>query len=245
MKTSTRADPVFRLCGVTRQWQSHGVRFLLDIPQLDILPGERVALVGVSGSGKSTLLDLLAMALKPTRCDQFTFTNHACVMFDVAGAWLHGDQDALTRARRESMGYVLQSGGLLGFLSVRGNIELSRRICGQEDDGQVEMLAQRLGIEDQLAKFPAELSVGQRQRVAIARALAHDPQVIIADEPTAALDPVNAASLMQLFIELAQESGVTTVIASHDWARVEGLGFRILRNELRRDGEHVRSILAA
>jgi putative ABC transport system ATP-binding protein len=96
----------------------------------------------------------------------------------------------------------------------------------------VEPLAERLGITRHLDKLPRQLSVGERQRVAVARAMAHRPAVVIADEPTASLDPINADEIMKLFIRLADESGVTLIVATHDWERVERLGLRKLTFDL-------------
>ena len=130
---------------------------------------------------------------------------------------------------------MLQSGGLLGYLSVRANIELSRRLLGLADDGSVEHLARRLDIQDQLDKKPAALSVGQRQRVGCARALAHRPALLLADEPTAALDPINARQVLALFLEQVREQNACCVIATHDEAAAREAGLRVLRLDCRRE----------
>ena len=227
---------VFLLKNVTKHWAGEN-GFILTIPDLRIYRGEKVALVGFSGCGKSTLLDLMAMVLRPDRAAQFSFCPNQEKRLNVIDAWEHKDLDTLADARMHHMGYVLQTGGLLPFLSVRDNIGLSREGLGLPVREPVEEVARRLGIERHLDKFPAQLSVGERQRVAIARAMAHEPSVVIADEPTASLDPINADEIMRLFSNLADEFQVTLVVGTHDWDRVEERGFRRIRFELEKDTE--------
>jgi putative ABC transport system ATP-binding protein len=225
---------VFHLKSVTKHWAGeHG--FLLTIPDLRISRGEKVALVGFSGCGKSTLLDLMAMVLRPDKAVEFSFRPDQEERLNVIEAWEHKDLDKLADTRMHHMGYVLQTGGLLPFLSVRDNIGLSREGLGLPVKEAVEAVAGRLGIERHLDKFPVQLSVGERQRVAIARAMAHEPSVVIADEPTASLDPINAEEIMGLFSNLADEFQVTLVVGTHDWDRVEERGFRRIKFELEKD----------
>jgi putative ABC transport system ATP-binding protein len=132
----------------------------------------------------------------------------------------------------------------LPYLTVRQNIGLSCRLLGITTEHRVEAIAERLEIVAQLDKLPATLSIGERQRAAIARAVVHRPAIAIADEPTAALDPVNAAGVMQLFMELAEEVGCTTVIATHDIRRIDNLGLRQITPQLMagESARHVRAI---
>ena len=225
---------VFHLNSVTKHWAGE-YGFLLTVPELSICRGEKVALVGFSGCGKSTLLDLMAMVLRPDRAVDFSFRPGQEQTLNVIEAWDRKDLDVLADTRMHHMGYVLQTGGLLPFLSVRDNIGLSREGLGLPVKEAVEAVAGRLGIERHLDKFPAQLSVGERQRVAIARAMAHEPSVVIADEPTASLDPINAGEIMGLFSNLADEFQVTLVVGTHDWDRVEERGFRRVKFELERD----------
>jgi putative ABC transport system ATP-binding protein len=236
--TSTEVHPgeVFHLKKVTKHWAGdHG--FFLTVPELRINRGEKVALVGFSGCGKSTLLDLMAMVLRPDRAVEFSFRPGEEERLNVIEAWDRKDLDVLADTRMHHMGYVLQTGGLLPFLSVRDNIGLSREGLGLPVKEAVEAVAGRLGIERHLDKFPVQLSVGERQRVAIARAMAHEPSVVIADEPTASLDPINAEEIMGLFSNLADEFHVTLVVGTHDWDRVEERGFRRIKFELEKDAD--------
>jgi len=139
----------------------------------------------------------------------------------------------LSNLRKQYMGYVLQTGGLLPFLSVWDNINLSRKILSMPDDGTVKSLAKTLGIRRQLNKLPGSLSVGERQRVAIARALAHRPSIVLADEPTAAVDPLQARKIMNVFLGLAEELGTTVIVASHNTQFVVQLGMRPIRQIFR------------
>jgi putative ABC transport system ATP-binding protein len=225
---------VFCLEGVTKRWAGeHG--FILTVPTLTVYQGEKVALVGFSGCGKSTLLDLLAMVLRPDSATEFAFFARKDERLDVIKAWRHRDLNALASARMLHMGYVLQTGGLFPFLSVRDNIGLTRQGLGLPVQDAVEMVAERLDIGRHLEKLPGQLSVGERQRVAIARAMAHEPSVVIADEPTASLDPINAEEIMGMFTSLVDEYNVTLVVATHDWRRVDERGFRRVEFHLEQD----------
>jgi len=226
---------VFHLKGVTKAWKGDQ-GFVLTVPELTILRGDKLALVGFSGCGKSTLLDLLAMVLRPDSAAAFSFYTSGEARLDVHDAWRRKNLDLLARARMLHMGYVLQTGGLFPFLSVRDNIGLNRQGLGLPTHDAVEKLAGELGIARHLDKLPAQLSVGERQRVAIARAMAHQPSVVIADEPTASLDPIHAEEIMTLFTHLTSEQGVTLIMATHEWERVEKGGFRTLHFELEQDG---------
>jgi putative ABC transport system ATP-binding protein len=220
---------------------SAGATFELVVPSLSIARGEKLAVVGPSGCGKSTLLDCLSMIVRPESVAAFRFRTggEPSTEVDVASLLLNDDGARLAELRKRWIGYVLQTGGLLPFLSVRRNIEVNRRLLGLPDDGTVETVAERLGIARHLQKLPSALSVGERQRTAIARALAHRPAVIIADEPTAALDPRNAEIVMNAFVELAERFGVTLVVASHDVERVRSFGLRLVEPSVATDGASV------
>lgn len=207
-------------------------RYSLEVERLELNAGERFALVGPSGCGKSTLLDLLALVVAPEHADCFEFHGH-----NITPLWRNDQQDRLAALRRSYLGYVLQTGGLLGFLDVRSNIALPRQLLGLPDDGTVEGLAQQMGIHEQLSKRPAALSVGQRQRVSCARALAHGPALILADEPTAALDPLNAERVMHSLLAQASLQGACGLIATHDETLASRCGLERLGFALRRDAD--------
>lgn len=223
---------MIRLDGVRKTRGQGAQRYSLQVDRLHLAVGERVALVGPSGCGKSTLLDLLALVLAPDAAEGFVLGGE-----DVAGLWRGRQLDRLASWRSRHLGYVLQAGGLLGFLDVRGNIRLPRQLLGLGDDGSVERLAEALDVHDQLSKKPAALSLGQRQRVSCARALAHAPTLLLADEPTAALDPVNAERVMQLLLSEAEARQVTCVVATHDEALARQAGLTVLRMACRREAD--------
>ncbi len=207
---------VLRLEAVTRRHGAGNGAFRVEVGRLAVAAGECVALTGPSGSGKSTLLDLLGLIAAPESAERFTLTA-AGESLDVAGLWARRDRDALADARGSGIGYVLQTGGLLPFLTVRENIALSCRLNRQDSARRVATLARVLGVDRLLDRKPRALSIGERQRVAIARALAHGPSLILADEPTASLDPANAERVMALLLEVTRHMKVAAVVASHDW----------------------------
>lgn len=208
-------------------------RYIFVAPALSLQRGARYSLFGPSGSGKSTALDLMSMILRPDRAELFTLHTTSGTI-DAANAWCRGNVDALARARAESLGYVLQTGGLMPFLSIRDNILLPRTIKGLPGDGPLEELTEQLGIAHLLKKPAGSVSVGERQRTSIARALIHEPELVLADEPTAALDPCTADDVMRLLVSLSQMRGVTLLVASHDWDRMRAWQFTELRIDVQR-----------
>jgi putative ABC transport system ATP-binding protein len=234
---------VFALHHVQKSYSAGGTQFELLISTLEVARGAKLAIIGESGSGKSTLLELLAMILMPTRSQEFAFRPLADgEPSDVAAIWEDGRVDLLGELRSRHIGYVLQHGGLLPYLSVRENIELPRRLLELPVDDTADDLARKLGIEQQLEKRPAELSVGQRQRTAIARALAHNPPIVIADEPTAAIDPLNAEKIVGLLTELAEARGVTLILATHAQDLVRRTGFTLVPLAIRAMDEHTMAV---
>lgn len=202
--------------------------FTLMIDALSLSRGEAVAITGPSGCGKSTLLDVVGLVLRPLQTGRFRVDE-----VDVAALWQANRQDLLARHRATAIGYILQTGGLLPFLNVRDNIALSRRLLGLPDDPADESrLIETLGLAALLPLKPAALSIGERQRVAIARALAHRPLLVLADEPTAALDPVQADQVMQLLLDLAAERGLGLMVVSHDWDMLARFGLRRIQAQV-------------
>jgi putative ABC transport system ATP-binding protein len=220
---------IYRLKNVVKTHiTAEGIGFRLVVPSLEIKEQEAIALVGSSGSGKSTLLDMLALLQAPDRAALFEFSPPGANTTDIDEIWARQNLNKLANFRRAYIGYVLQTGGLLPYLSVRENIELPRRLLQLPEDDSAQIIAKALEINRQLDKLPAQLSAGERQRVAFARALAHQPKIIIADEPTSSLDPITARKVMAAVMELIKDMGVTMVTASHDWAHVYKLDFRSL-----------------
>lgn len=220
---------------VCKEREKGGNRFVLTVPSFVIQPGEFIAIVGASGCGKSTLLDMLALVLRPTEVGAFTIR-----MPDRGRVYpvMKMNEKALAQIRKADIGYVLQTGGLLPFLSVRDNIRLPCRINGMTQiEGRVDALAKRLKISEQLSKKPQFLSGGQRQRVAIARALAHNPPLVLADEPTAAVDKPTAIEIRQAFKELTQEMGVTLCMVTHDESLVADVADRTFTFRVERDAD--------
>jgi putative ABC transport system ATP-binding protein len=221
---------------VVKTREAEGAGFRLVVPSLQIAMGEKIALIGESGCGKSTLLDMLSMTLRPSKIGSFRFRpERGAAPVDIAELWRKKKLNNLGDLRRLRIGYVMQTGGLLPYLTVRENINLSRRLLDLPEDDLVEVLAKDLGIRNHLDKLPHLLSVGERQRVAIGRALAHRPAIVIADEPTASLDPIAAERIMSLFIELVDELSITVIIASHAWRHINRLGLRHLSHRTHRD----------
>jgi putative ABC transport system ATP-binding protein len=217
----------------------------LRVTALDVARGAKIALIGESGSGKSTLLELLAMILRPSTSEEFSFAPSPGSIEDVAALWLAQAADELGVLRSRHIGYVLQYGGLLPYLTVRQNIELSRRLLGLPQTDRATTLATTLGIGAQLDKLPDALSVGQRQRAAIARALAHEPEIVLADEPTAALDLANAERIFALLVELTDALGVTLVTATHAHGLAQRAGLTLVEHRVRAIGERATTVTVA
>lgn len=242
-----QAATIYQLRDVAKVRETGDTSFALRVPHLQIAQGEKIALIGESGCGKSTLLDILAFILRPSDMGSFQFENPATqTPVDVAQYWHKNKRNKLTDLRKQHMGYVMQTGGLLPYLSVYDNINLTRKMLGMKNDGSVRTLAKELGLTRHLNKSPDALSTGERQRVAIGRALAHKPAIIIADEPTASVDPFAAEKIMSLFIELVEEMNITVIVASHAWRHIKQLGLRRLAHHTRRsdDGKMVETVVS-
>ena len=226
---AAKHSAIYLLHDVVKNREAKGVAFRLRVPSLRIDRGEKIALIGESGSGKSTLLDMLAFILQPSAAGAFRFRpEEDADSLDLDACWQSDNLNLLGEMRKRHIGYVMQTGGLLPYLSVHDNMNLSRSVLGLRRDGTVEHLAEMLGIANQLKKRPDALSTGERQRVAIGRALAHRPAIVVADEPTASLDPYAAQNVMSLFLGLADEFNSTVILASHAWHHIKELGLRRL-----------------
>lgn len=189
----------------------------------EIFSGETVALLGPSGSGKTTLITMIGCITEPSG-GKLTL-NDECV-YDQK--WRVEDT---RRIRRENIGFIFQSHNLIPFLNVRENVTLVPQMNGMstyEANFRAKELLEYLGVGDKMEHFPSQLSGGQSQRVAIARSLANNPKIILADEPTAALDSERALSVMELLRKLAHEQDVAIIVVTHD-ERMLPLFDRILR----------------
>jgi putative ABC transport system ATP-binding protein len=192
--------------------RSYDDAFVLRDVSFEVASGELIALTGPSGSGKTTLLQLIGSLDRPT-----------------SGS-IHVDDTAIeklkraARFRRDVVGFVFQLHHLLPSLSVQQNVELPL-IAGhvpkhQRNERALQLLAE-VGLADRAKNLPSDLSGGERQRVAVARALAGRPTLLLADEPTGALDSVASELIWQLLLDVRQNYGTTIIVASHDVTLLE------------------------
>jgi len=192
----------------------------VDGVDLDVRRGEIVLIMGPSGSGKTTLLTLIGGLLKPTAGSVHV---NGC---DISGM----SASALTRVRRHYVGFIFQSFNLLESLNAEENVEVALNLGGKGGRGAAARAGQlltELGMAHRLRFKPNDLSGGEKQRVSIARALANDPQLILADEPTANLDSKHGQEVVLLLRDIAKKQGRTVVIVSHDH-RIREMADRVL-----------------
>ncbi|MEG1256077.1 ABC transporter ATP-binding protein [Clostridium sp.] len=170
--------------------------------------GEFLAIMGPSGSGKSTLMKILGLLDKKFD-GSYTFLDKEISTFS---------DDELSRFRNEKIGFIFQDFNLIKRLSIKENIEIPMLYRGhriKETKPRVEELLKKVNLESKINKYPTELSGGQQQRVSIARALVNRPEIIIADEPTGALDSHTSKEIMDIFKALNKE-GITIILITHD-----------------------------
>lgn len=185
---------------------------------LRVEPGELVAILGPSGSGKTTLLTSIGLITEPT---------HGKVVIDGVTVADEGWQPGLDlkRVRREKLGFIFQAHNLIPFLTALENVMVALELNHQpkkEARRRAEELLVSLNLGHRFNNYPSGLSGGEAQRVAIARALANKPKVILADEPTAALDTENGKNVMSLLKTLAVENHSAILVVTHDHRMVEG-----------------------
>lgn len=182
-----------------------GVR-ALDNVNLRIAPGELLAVMGPSGSGKSTLLNVLGALDRPTSGEVFINGQNLLETHDV------------DRFRAKMVGFVFQLHNLLPTLTAQENVEvpLMGNLAPHARSQRSKELLELVGLTDRMHHLPGQLSGGQRQRVAIARALANDPPLVLADEPTGALDTTSGQELMNLLRQLNRSQGTTIIVVTHD-----------------------------
>ena len=212
MNLSPRPEPRVSLRGISKHFGAGETRVdaLRDI-SLDVAPGEVVALRGPSGSGKTTLLNVIACILDPS---EGTMSLEGEVVYDQK--WLRHD---LRRLRLDKIGFIFQAHNLLPFLNAIDNVAIVLQLAGYDHsvarNRAIELL-EYLEVGNRKNAFPAKLSGGEAQRVAIARALANRPRIVLADEPTAALDSKRAQIVMDLVRKLALDQDAAVIAVTHD-----------------------------
>jgi putative ABC transport system ATP-binding protein len=218
------AQPALELRHLGKTYrEGEAERVVLRDVSVTITGGEIVVLVGRSGSGKSTLLNLIAGIDRPTTGSVVVNGTDLTAL----------DEQARTRFRRRHIGFVFQFFNLIPLLTVEENLLLPLDLNGRADAAGVaraRALLERVGLGGRGDSFPERLSGGEQQRVAIARAVIHDPDIILADEPTGNLDADTAAGVLDLLDALAREAGRTVLMATHS-REVIGVADRILTIE--------------
>lgn len=203
-------EPIIAVRGLTKTYTEGAAAVpALRGVDLDVYPGELVLLMGPSGSGKTTLLSIMGCILKASSGS-----------IRIAGREVTQlDEKELPRVRLDGIGFVFQGFNLFPTLTAGENVELMLDLKGLRPaaaKARARELLDQVGLADKYDTFPADLSGGQKQRVAIARALAGDPQIVLADEPTAALDSHTGRAVMEMMRSLAHEHGRAVVIVTHD-----------------------------
>ncbi|MCB1600264.1 MAG: ABC transporter ATP-binding protein [Xanthomonadales bacterium] len=213
----SESEAVFSARGLTKVYRTGEVEIhALRGVDLDLYAGEFVVLLGPSGSGKSTLLNILG-GLDVPSAGSVRYRDH-----DLSSA----DEDALTRFRREHVGFVFQFYNLIPSLTARENVEVVTEIASNPMRAGDALAL--VGLGDRLDAFPAQLSGGQQQRVAIARAIAKQPEVLLCDEPTGALDSETGTQVLTALSDVNQRLGTTTVVITHN-AGIAAMAHRVIR----------------
>ena len=204
-------QPIIRMRGIFKRFyigQPNELEILHGI-DLDVMPGEFLSIVGPSGSGKSTLMNLIGVLDRP---------SEGSYVLDGINVTQARD-DRLSAIRNKSIGFVFQNFNLIARTNARKNVELPMMYAGvpaARRAARARELLKMVGMADRMDHQPSELSGGQKQRVAIARAMANDPAILLADEPTGALDSATGRMVMDLFHRLNRERGKTIVLITHN-----------------------------
>ncbi len=178
---------------------------------LEVNRGDLLSIMGASGCGKSTLMNIIGLLDQPTSGSYLLEGRGVSTM----------DDDKLSSIRNATIGFVFQSFHLLPRLTSQENVALPlvyRRLGDKEIRHRSQAVLEKVGMQDRSAHKPSELSGGQQQRVAIARALVGEPSILLADEPTGALDPRIGQEILQIFLRLNAEDGLTVIVITHDRA---------------------------
>lgn len=217
-------EPLLTICHLNHYLGRGSLRkqVLFDI-NLEICTGEIVLMTGPSGSGKTTLLTLIG-GLRTVQSGNLRFLGN-----ELNGA----SRGQLVQTRRK-IGYIFQAHNLLPFLTARQNVQLSfelhRKVPDRVARSQAESILRQVNLANRINYYPQQLSGGQKQRVAIARALATSPSLILADEPTAALDGKTGREVVQLMQQLARKNGTAVLMVTHD-NRMLDIADRIVKME--------------
>ncbi len=218
---------MLRLINIQRTFQIGPTRLqVLQGVDLHVEPGEMLAIMGKSGSGKSTLMNIIGLLDRPT-AGKYVLNGRSIS---------HYTDDELSHARNELIGFVFQSFHLLPRLNASENVAIPliyRGVSLDEQQASSLRVLTKVGMVDRSDHRPRELSGGQQQRVAIARALVGRPSLLLADEPTGALDPRVGNEIIELFLELNAVEGITIVIITHD----PGVAERCKRTVIMEDGK--------
>ena len=205
------AEPIIRMRNIYKRFyigQPNELEILHGI-DLDVMPGEFLSIVGPSGSGKSTLMNLIGVLDRPT--------EGSYVLDGITVSQAKDDQ--LSAIRNKSIGFVFQNFNLIARTNAQKNVELPMMYAGISAGKRAQRAKELLAMVDMADRInhqPNELSGGQKQRVAIARAMANDPAIILADEPTGALDSKTGRMVMDLFHKLNREQGKTIILITHN-----------------------------
>ncbi|MDB9319911.1 MULTISPECIES: DevA family ABC transporter ATP-binding protein [Cyanophyceae] len=219
-----RQEPVIAIKNLNHYYGKGALKkqILFDI-NLEVYPGEIVIMTGPSGSGKTTLLSLIG-GLRSVQEGSLKFLG-----VEMFGA----SQNKLVQIRR-NIGYIFQAHNLLGFLSATQNVqmavELNEHITQNEAISKSQAMLGAVGLQDKVTYYPDSLSGGQKQRIAIARALVNSPPLVLADEPTAALDKQSGRDVVEIMQGLAKEQGTSILLVTHD-NRILDIADRIVEME--------------
>lgn len=210
METNNPKKPIIELTHINKKFfiGSPNELHVLNDVNLNVYEGEFVSIVGASGSGKSTLMNIIGALDRPTD------GGYILDGVDVIAA----KDNELSGIRNRKIGFVFQTYNLISKTNALRNVEmplLYAGVTGRERTNRAKELLTLVGMEDRMKHLPEELSGGQKQRVAIARAMANDPSIILADEPTGALDSATGRLVMDIFHKLHKEQGKTIVLITH------------------------------
>lgn len=218
-----KKQPIIVLEGINKVYNEgkENELYALNDINLQVEEGEFVMIVGESGSGKSTLMNILGAIDRPSSGNYYYCGENIVNYSD----------DAVSEFRNRTIGFVFQSFYLMPYLSALKNVMLPlmyAKVKKKEREERAIQMLKLVAMEERKQHKPNELSGGQKQRVAIARALANDPKIILADEPTGALDEKNSKRIMELLLDLNQKRGITIIMITHN-EELSNQGSRKLR----------------